>query len=48
MNLTEPGEKCEEGGPYTDEEDEDFPVDEVSAPQVGRVLFVRGGLVSTR
>ena len=44
MNLAEPGEECEEGGPYTDEEgsnkDEDVPVLEISAPQERPVLSV--------
>ena len=44
MNLAEPGEECEEGGPYTDEEgsneDEDVPVLELSAPQERPVLSV--------
>ena len=44
MNLAEPGEEREEGGPYTDEEgsneDEDVPVLEISAPQERPVLSV--------
>jgi len=44
MNLAEPCEECEEGGPYTDEEDsnkdEDVPVLEISAPQERPVLSV--------
>jgi len=44
MDLTEPGEECKEGTPYTDEEDENedknFPLLEVSAPQEGPILSV--------
>jgi hypothetical protein len=45
VDLTEPGEECEEGSPYTDEEDakedEDLPVLEFVVPQEGPVLSVR-------
>jgi len=51
MNLAEPGEECEEGGPYADEEgtkeDENVFVLEFSAPQEGPVPSVslgKGGL----
>lgn len=44
MNLTEPGEECEKGTPYADEEsdnkDEGLPVLELGAPQEGPVLSV--------
>ena len=44
MDFTEPSEECEEGRPYTDEEDEDKDKDigilEVGAPQEGPVLSV--------
>ena len=44
MNLAEPGEECEEGAPYTDEEcsneDDNLPFLELGAPQEGPVLAV--------
>jgi hypothetical protein len=47
MDLAEPGEECEEGGPYTNEEDynedEDLPVLELAVPQEGPVPSVRLG-----
>ena len=52
-NLAEPGEECEEGTPYTDEEDstedKDLPVLELTVPQERPVLSVgleKGGLES--
>ena len=53
VNLAEPGEEREEGGPYTDKEDsnenEDLPVLELSVPQERPVLSIglgKGGLES--
>jgi hypothetical protein len=47
MNLTEPSEEREEGGPNANEEDgdedEDLPVLELIFPQEGPVLSVRLG-----
>ena len=45
MNLAEPREECEEGGPDTDEEhgnkDKDLPVLERTVPQEGPVFPIR-------
>ena len=44
MDLAEPGEESKEGGPNTDEEDEnedeDFPFREIGAPQEGPIFPV--------
>jgi len=55
MNLAEPSEECKEDSPYTDEEDndenEDMPLLEISAPQERPVLSVglgKGGLESNQ
>ena len=51
MDLAEPGEECEDGAPYADEEgsneDEDIDVLELVVPQKGPVLSIslgKGGL----